>query len=64
MQYIEEQVQGILSQINVDLMIFASLDHSSNDSEAWLNKLAQQDTGITLLPYGEKFGGAARNFFV
>ncbi|WP_207385043.1 glycosyltransferase [Legionella fairfieldensis] len=63
MQYIEEQVQTILNQTGVCVTIFVSIDVSSDGSEEWFSNLAERDPRIVLLPYGVKFGGAAKNFF-
>lgn len=63
MHYLEEQIETILNQENVNPTLFASVDLSTDESVYWLSELAAQDTRIIVLPYGEKFGGAARNFF-
>lgn len=63
MQYIEEQIQSILNQTNICLTIFVSIDVSSDGSEIWFSELSRQEPRVVMLPYGEKFGGAARNFF-
>jgi rhamnosyltransferase len=63
MQYLEEQIASILNQRDSCLTIFVSVDLSSDGSEIWLTNLAKQDPRVVMLPYGEKFGGAARNFF-
>lgn len=60
MHYLEEQIETILNQENVNPTLFASVDLSTDESVYWLSELAAQDTRIIVLPYGEKFGGAAR----
>lgn len=63
MQYVEEQLQTILNQTGVSLMVFVSIDVSSDGSETWFKELANQDARVNILAYGERFGGAAKNFF-
>lgn len=63
MPYLEEQIETILNQQRVDLTVFASVDLSVDGSEIWFKQLSARDTRVTVLPYGEQFGGAARNFF-
>lgn len=62
-QYIEEQVDSILQQSGVAVTIFVSVDLSIDDTYAWCRDLAQQRANIAVLPYGDRFGGAAKNFF-
>jgi rhamnosyltransferase len=61
--YIEEQVGSILQQFGVAVTIFISVDLSPDDTHAWCQELAHKRTNIVVLPYGERFGGAAKNFF-
>lgn len=63
MRYIEEQLQSLLKQSNLDVTIFVSIDLSSDNSLTWFQELASREPGIVVLSYGEKYGGAARNFF-
>lgn len=63
MQYLAEQLDTILQQTGVNLTVYISVDESTDGSEEWLNSRALKDSRIILLPHGEKFGGAARNFF-
>lgn len=63
MNYLPQQVASILDQQHVKVTIFASIDISSDNSKEWLEQLAQQDSRVKILPYGQHFGGAARNFF-
>lgn len=63
MAYIREQVESILAQDGVDVTIFFSVDRSTDGTERWVGELAGRDRRAVLLPYGERFGGAARNFF-
>lgn len=63
MQYMDEQIQTILNQTDVCITIFLSVDVSSDGSEIWLDELSKRDPRVIVLPHGEKFGCAARNFF-
>lgn len=62
MDYLEEQLKTILAQQEVSLTVFVSVDLSTDGSEAWLSTIAKTDQRIILLPYGQRFGGAAPNF--
>ena len=61
--YIAAQVDSILQQQGVRVSLFVSVDLSSDDTHAWCQGLAARHPNVTVLPYGERFGGAARNFF-
>lgn len=63
MKYIGDQVESILSQKGVDVTVFFSVDRSTDGTEKWVAGLSQQTSRAVLLPYGERFGGAASNFF-
>lgn len=63
MAYIHEQVASILAQVGVEVTIFFSVDRSTDGTERWVAELVAQEPRAVLLPYGERFGGAARNFF-
>lgn len=62
-QWLESQIQSILSQANVEVTIFISLDLSTDNSLAICQNLAQMHENIILLPYGQRFGSAGQNFF-
>lgn len=61
-KWIDEQVQSILSQKNVQVDIFFSVDTSTDDTFDKCSAYAQQPH-MHILPYGERFGGAAKNFY-
>lgn len=61
--YIAEQVDSILHQINVHVQIFMSVDRSSDGTEDLLVSWAAREARLTLLPLGQRFGGAAPNFY-
>ena len=63
MAYIEEQIGSILLQRNVDLQIFVSIDKSTDGTEEHLAKWALSESRLTLLPFGQRFGGAGPNFY-
>lgn len=63
MQWIENQVKTILQQQGVRLTLFISVDLSTDNTEKWTYDLAQSNNNVVMLPYGERFGGAALNFF-
>ena len=63
MDWIEEQILSILSQKNTSIKIFISVDLSNDKTHQWCQSLAANNARIQVLPYGEEFGGAARNFF-
>lgn len=63
MQWIAEQIDSILNQVDVDVTIFISVDLSTDGTNEWCSKMADMDERIVVLPYGERFGGAAKNFF-
>lgn len=62
-QWLAEQLGSIFSQQGVALQVFVSVDKSSDGTEEWLADFAQNESRITLLPMGERFGSAAKNFY-
>ena len=63
MEWIEEQVASISSQKNTSVEIFISVDLSNDKTYEWCQDLARNNSYIKVLPYGERFGGAAKNFY-
>lgn len=61
--FIEEQIKSILLQVGVDVVIFLSVDRSSDDTNEWCISLAESHLNVHVLPYGERFGGAGPNFY-
>ena len=62
-EWIEEQVASISSQKNTSIQIFISVDVSNDKTYEWCQNLARNNSYIKVLPYGERFGGAAKNFY-
>ncbi len=63
MQWIEEQVASILSQKNVDITLFISVDISDDETYNWCKIKEKSASNIFVLPYGERFGCAGKNFY-
>lgn len=62
-KWINQQVETILQQKNVNITLFISVDVSTDTTYEKCKILANQYANITVLEYGERFGGAAQNFF-
>ena len=62
-RWIEEQIDTIFHQKEVDIDIYISVDVSSDGTYQWCQDLASKNTCVKVLPYGDHFGGAAKNFF-
>jgi len=62
-KYLSEQVDSVLEQVAVDVTIFVGIDISSDGTEAFIQALAHNHERINLLPCGQKFGSAGKNFY-
>jgi rhamnosyltransferase len=62
-RYLQEQVDSILAQQDVSLKLFISVDRSTDGTEIWAQRFAKVNEHVVLLPLGERYGSAARNFF-
>jgi rhamnosyltransferase len=62
-EWIEEQVDTVLSQKNININIFISVDLSDDNTFDLCSRLEEGNNLIKVLPYGEYFGGAAKNFY-
>lgn len=62
-RWLPEQLDSIFAQQGVVLQIFVSVDRSTDGTEDWLTAYAQREARLTLLPMGERFGSAAKNFY-
>lgn len=63
MEFIKEQIETILLQVNVDIKIFISVDQSTDGTEIFLSKWMQSESRLILLSTGQYFGGAGPNFY-
>lgn len=61
--WIQDQITSILKQNNVQVDIFVSIDFSSDGTYDFLVDLQKIHTNISVLDYGQRFGGAAKNFY-
>ncbi|WP_420550178.1 glycosyltransferase [Litorivicinus lipolyticus] len=61
--WIEEQLASILNQVDVQVAVFVSVDVSIDSTLEIVEQIAVKDSRVHLLPYGERFGGAGRNFY-
>ncbi|MCS5551228.1 MAG: glycosyltransferase [Gammaproteobacteria bacterium] len=62
-QWIRRQLDSIWSQECVMVDVFVSLDVSSDSTLSLLQNLKFNHNNLFILPYGERFGGAAKNFY-
>lgn len=62
-EWIEEQIKTILSQDDVVVDIYVSVDLSTDGTFEMLQKYELTESRIHLLEYGDRYGGAAKNFF-
>lgn len=58
-----EQIDSILTQVNVDVTLYISDDCSTDGTWKILCDLAAKDSRIILLPCNQKFGNAGKNFY-
>jgi len=63
MDWLPAQLDSILAQSGVSVTILVSVDRSNDGTEAWIDSRARNEARLVVLPHGEQFGGAARNFF-
>ena len=62
-KYITQQLETILSQKDVVIDIYISLDQSTDSTKSIIEKFQRIHGNIFLLPVGERFGTSGRNFF-
>jgi rhamnosyltransferase len=62
-RWIKEQVDTIFKQKDVEVDIYISVDLSSDGTYEWCKELEEKKIQVKVLPYGDFFGGAAKNFF-
>jgi rhamnosyltransferase len=63
MQWLDQQIETIKKQKGVDVTLYISVDLSSDGTDEYVHSIAETTDRVIFLPYGERFGGAARNFF-
>lgn len=62
-EWIDSQLNSILNQSDVKVHVFISVDLSSDSTLAICKKFLSDFANITILPYGESYGNAAKNFY-
>lgn len=62
-EWLQTQVESIVNQKGVNLKVFISIDFSTDNSLEVCKDLANRYECISILPYGDRYGGAAINFF-
>lgn len=62
-KWIREQIESIFNQKDVDIKIYISVDLSNDGTYEWCKQLALKNSNVNILPYGNHFGGAAKNFY-
>lgn len=60
---ISEQLDTILQQNNIILDVIISIDLSDDDTFALCSDYAKKYNNVKLLPYGDRYGGAGKNFY-
>lgn len=61
--WLPKQIESILNQSGVVVTVFVSIDKSTDGTQQFFEQIILSEERIFLLPYGERFGGAAKNFF-
>lgn len=62
-KWIDEQIRSILAQKKINVNIFISIDESDDSTLFKVRNWSNSDDRIIVLPYGERYGSAARNFY-
>jgi len=61
--WIQEQIDSILSQKDVKVSLFISVDLSTDDTYSLCNNYENKYKNVSVLPYGDSFSSASKNFF-
>ena len=61
--WVKEQIDSILSQKGVNVVVFVSVDPSSDGTGELIEELGKNDSRVVLLPGAGRFGSAGKNFF-
>jgi rhamnosyltransferase len=62
-KWITEQIESILAQVGVAVDIYVNIDLSDDNTYPIVKNIAKGRENIYVLPYGERFGSAEKNFF-
>jgi rhamnosyltransferase len=62
-QWLKEQLDSLLKQRDVDVHVSISVDASTDGTLEICQKYADLYTNVDILPYGESFGSAGKNFY-
>lgn len=62
-EWIKQQLDSILKQHDVNITIFISVDKSNDGTYEFCCEYADLEPKLVILKYGERFGGAGRNFY-
>lgn len=62
-QWLSGQGDSILQQVDVDLTLFVSDDHSTDGTLEYLKQLAESDSRVVVLPKIARRGSAGKNFY-
>lgn len=62
-RWLAEQMDSILNQLDVDISVVISVDTSTDYTLEFCRKYADLYSNVKVLPYGESFGGAGKNFY-
>ncbi|SMY35952.1 glycosyltransferase [Photobacterium andalusiense] len=62
-KYLKEQLDSILSQVDVVIDVYISLDLSTDSSLDIINEYEKNHDNIYILEYGLRYGSAGQNFF-
>ncbi len=62
-QWLLQQIDSILNQVNVNVTIFISVDESTDGTHEMCQALTKQYSNVFVLPAVGRMGSAAKNFF-
>ncbi|MDD4913011.1 MAG: glycosyltransferase [Sideroxydans sp.] len=62
-RWLPAQLESILGQVDVSVRVWISDDNSTDGTLEWLKEQAKTETRIRLLPNGQRYGSAAKNFY-
>jgi len=62
-KWIDTLLDSIFNQLGIDVTIYVSVDLSDDKTFDLLHNRQNNESRLFLLPYGERFGSAGKNFF-